>query len=45
MLVPNILDALKIVEPETVLRWHRAGFRARKHQPIRPGLLAVLGFR
>jgi hypothetical protein len=27
-LTPNILDALKIVKPETVLRWHRAGFRA-----------------
>ena len=27
-LAPNILDALKIVKPETVLRWHRAGFRA-----------------
>ena len=26
-LAPNILDALKIVKPETVLRWHRAGFR------------------
>jgi hypothetical protein len=24
-LAPNILDALKIVKPETVLRWHRAG--------------------
>jgi hypothetical protein len=22
------LDALKIVRPETVIRWHRAGFRA-----------------
>ena len=27
-LAPNILDALKIAKPETVLRWHRAGFRA-----------------
>src|SRR5580704_10186093 len=27
-LAPNILDAQKIVKPETVLRWHRAGFRA-----------------
>ena len=24
---PGIIDALKIVEPETVIRWHRAGFR------------------
>jgi hypothetical protein len=28
MLAPNILEALKIVKPEAVLRWHRAGFRA-----------------
>jgi transposase InsO family protein len=27
-LSPNILDALKIVKPDTVIRWHRAGFRA-----------------
>lgn len=26
-LAPRILDALAIVEPETVIRWHRAGFR------------------
>ena len=25
---PGVLDALKIVKPETVIRWHRAGFRA-----------------
>src|SRR5260370_24557298 len=24
----GVLDALKIVKPETVIRWHRAGFRA-----------------
>jgi hypothetical protein len=24
----KVLDALKILNPETVLRWHRAGFRA-----------------
>src|SRR3954447_5763565 len=24
----RILDALAIVEPETVIRWHRAGFRS-----------------
>jgi len=28
MFAPNVLEALKIVKPETVLRWHRAGFRA-----------------
>jgi hypothetical protein len=27
-LAPNVLDALKIVNPATVIRWHRAGFRA-----------------
>jgi hypothetical protein len=27
-LAPDILDALRIVKPDTVVRWHRAGFRA-----------------
>jgi hypothetical protein len=27
-LTPGVLDALKILEPETVIRWHRTGFRA-----------------
>jgi transposase InsO family protein len=27
-LAPRALDALQIVKPETVIRWHRAGFRA-----------------
>ena len=27
-LVPSILDTLKIVKPDTVICWHRAGFRA-----------------
>jgi hypothetical protein len=27
-LVPSVLDAVTIVRPETVIRWHRAGFRA-----------------
>jgi hypothetical protein len=27
-LAPSVLDALKILNPETVIRWHRAGFRA-----------------
>jgi hypothetical protein len=27
-LAPNIVDALRIVKPDTVIRWHRAGFRA-----------------
>jgi transposase InsO family protein len=25
---PSLLDAVQVVQPETVLRWHRAGFRA-----------------
>jgi transposase InsO family protein len=27
-LVPAIVDALAIIQPETVIRWHRAGFRS-----------------
>src|SRR6516225_3673763 len=27
-LAPGVLNALKIVKPETVIRWHRAGLRA-----------------
>jgi hypothetical protein len=27
-LAPGVLDALKILKPETVIRWHRADFRA-----------------
>src|SRR6478735_493999 len=27
-IAPRILDALTIVRPETVIRWHRAGFRS-----------------
>ena len=27
-LSPTVLDALKILQPETVIRWHRAAFRA-----------------
>jgi hypothetical protein len=26
--VPSLLDAMVIVQPETVIRWHRCGFRA-----------------
>jgi len=25
---PSLLDGVQVVQPETVLRWHRAGFRA-----------------
>jgi hypothetical protein len=34
---PGALDALKIVGPETVIRWHRAGFRAYWRWKSRPG--------
>src|SRR6202158_6491376 len=27
-LVPNTIKALTIVKPDTVIRWHRAGFRS-----------------
>jgi len=27
-LYPSLLDAIIIVQPETVIRWHRRGFRA-----------------
>src|SRR3979490_2055602 len=35
-LAPGVLDALKIVRPETVIRWHRAGFRADWAWKARP---------
>jgi hypothetical protein len=34
---PGILDALAIVQPETVVRWHRAGFRSYWWWKSRPG--------
>ena len=42
-LFPKIYDALAIVRPETVLRWHRAGFRTywRWKSRRRPGRPAV----
>src|SRR5947209_2450969 len=38
-IAPRILDAITIVEPETVIRWHRAGFRGfwRWKSRRRPG--------
>src|SRR5277367_1742683 len=33
---PQVLDALKILKPETVIRWHRAGFRAYRRWRSRP---------
>ncbi|MGE5159038.1 MAG: helix-turn-helix domain-containing protein [Gemmatimonas sp.] len=35
-LAPGVLDALKIVWPETLLRWHRVGFRAYWRWKSRP---------
>jgi hypothetical protein len=35
-LTPHVLDALKILKPETVIRWHRAGFRAYWRWKSRP---------
>src|SRR5215813_4842109 len=35
-LAPDALDALKILKPETVIRWHRAGFRAWWRWKSRP---------
>ena len=33
---PNVLNALKILRPETVIRWHRAGFRSYWRWKSRP---------
>jgi hypothetical protein len=30
-LYPSLLDAIGIIQPETVIRWHRRGFRAYWH--------------
>ena len=35
-LTPGVLDALKIIRPETLMRWHRAGFRAYWRWKSRP---------
>ena len=35
-LAPGVLDALKILKPETLIRWHRAGFRAYWRWKSRP---------
>ena len=44
-LFPNARDALAVVRPETVLRWHRAGFRSywrwkSRRGPGRPAVSA-----
>jgi hypothetical protein len=33
---PGVLDALKILKPQTVIRWHRAGFRTYWRWKSRP---------
>jgi hypothetical protein len=35
-LAPGVVDALKIIRPETLLRWHRAGFQAYWRWKSRP---------
>src|SRR5215469_9288938 len=35
-LAPEVLDAVKILKPETLIRWHRAGFRAWWRWKSRP---------
>jgi transposase InsO family protein len=44
---PDARDALAVVRPETVLRWHRAGFRSywrwkSRHRPGRPAVSAEI---
>src|SRR5450756_1185240 len=36
---PSLLGAAQVVQPETILRWHRAGFNSRIH-----GEILMLGF-
>src|SRR6266699_316722 len=35
-LAPGVLGALKIIRPKTLIRWHRAGFRAYWRWKSRP---------
>src|SRR5258708_18542782 len=35
--VPSILQVLTIIRPETLVRWHRAGFRCYSRWKSRPG--------
>ena len=44
-LSPTVLDALKILQPETVIRWHRAGFRAYWRWRSRDSWLQDFGHR
>src|SRR4249920_1350948 len=38
---PRILDAITIVRPETIVRWHRKGFGAGAQEPVSAGLQAL----
>jgi hypothetical protein len=46
---PSLLGAVQVVQPETILRWHRAGFTAfwrhirRRERAPRAGALYILG--
>jgi hypothetical protein len=42
-IAPRIVEALTIVEPETVVRWHRAGFRCVPNHRIASGVHAIGG--
>jgi hypothetical protein len=35
-MAPGVLDALKILKPQTMIRWHRAGFRVYWRWKSRP---------
>ena len=37
-LFPSILNAIGIIRPETLIRWHRQGFRAYWRWKSRPGV-------
>jgi len=37
-LCPSILSAIRIIRPETLIRWHRQGFRAYWRWKSRPGV-------
>ncbi len=37
-LFPSILNAIEVIKPETLIRWHRRGFRAYWRWKSRPGV-------
>ena len=44
-LVPNTIEALTIVRPDTVIRWHRAGFRSYWRRKSRRRCGPIQGLR